>query len=116
MEITMKNLGDQFPVEVVGVNDVVSAVKITDGPYIGVVYTYSDIKFQVHSETGEIVEVSDEQEIREDQELHLAFEYIAFENLNEVELDNNFKQFAGDILVAMITAAADDIKDSPNAN
>ena len=83
--------------------------EFTGGIYSGVVYTYSQIRFNVvHTDTGEPADISPEEMVPGDARysLSVGFEYLVFQNPEEKDTDSeSFKSYIGNILTTIIGAS-----------
>lgn len=105
MEIDISNLPNFIRnVEVVGINDEITALRFKGGVYKGVVFNYTQINLNVVSTaTGEVVEPVDVDPDDETHQLRIGFEYVVFENPNNVNTDTKtFRDHLGHIVKTLI--------------
>lgn len=110
-EISIPDLNKMFPnIEVVGVDDKVSAYRFTGGALEGVTYTYVNIHFKaVNTRTNEVFESLDDADPdNEEHAIEVEFSYIILENPLNKDIDSkSFKEYIGSILVRIVEASVD---------
>lgn len=68
------------------INPQIGAVKINEGDYAGLLYQYGEVNFNE----------------RDDSQMEVKFRYNMIENPNELEENQDMKNFMGDILVELL--------------
>lgn len=108
LELTLTDVERLAPeIEVIGIDNKVLAYRFKSGDYESIAYTYSGIKFNVIDVTkNEIIPEYSPADIDPDDPryaLQLSFEYVIFENPNNIEIESSeFKVCIGNILIKVI--------------